>query len=80
MIGLAASTLAVVVVALLLLRQSVSPMLPAHVTCASFRSQAAAQAYYRAAPVTGAHLDRDHDGIACEANRVPRDFEPVHQG
>ena len=47
------------------------------VTCASFASQAAAQAAYRANPAGLRSLDPDGDGIACEDNRAPFDRTPV---
>jgi Excalibur calcium-binding domain len=49
----------------------------ATVNCSAFKSQAAAQAAYRANPVGLANLDRDRDGIACENNRAPFDRRPV---
>src|SRR5205807_2521990 len=54
-----------------------APALAQRVTCASFATQAAAQAAYRANPTGLAHLDADHDGIACESNRCPCDRDPV---
>jgi hypothetical protein len=49
----------------------------AAVNCSAFPSQAAAQAAYRADPLGLANLDRDRDGIACEANPAPFDRTPV---
>lgn len=46
-------------------------------TCASFATQSAAQAAYRADPARYAELDRDRDGVVCEANRCPCDRDPV---
>jgi len=46
-------------------------------TCRTFQSQAEAQAYYRANPITGKRLDANRDGIACNANRTPLDWTPV---
>ncbi|MCC6224719.1 MAG: excalibur calcium-binding domain-containing protein [Thermoleophilia bacterium] len=45
--------------------------------CASFTSQADAQAVLRADPSDPNRLDADADGIACENNRIPRDMVPV---
>lgn len=71
------------VLALLLLAGALAaitliPATAAAVNCSSFPSQAAAQAAYRADPVGLAHLDRDHDGIACEDNPAPYDRTPVN--
>ncbi len=46
-------------------------------SCASFPSQAAAQAAYRANPTGLTGLDRDNDGYACEENAPPCDPTPV---
>jgi hypothetical protein len=56
---------------------SAEPMTP---TCASFASQAAAQAAYRMNPVGLANLDSDHDGLACELNKAPYDWVKVNLG
>jgi len=45
--------------------------------CNSFASQAQAQAVLRADPRDPNGLDADHDGIACEHNRAPKDLVPV---
>jgi hypothetical protein len=37
------------------------------ITCKYFSTQAEAQAAYEADPIGLANLDRDRDGIACEA-------------
>ncbi len=44
---------------------------------ADFKSQADAQAVLRADPSDPNRLDGDRNGIACEANPVPYDREPV---
>jgi uncharacterized protein YqkB len=49
-------------------------------TCSDFRSQAAAQAAYRADPSDPHRLDADRDGIACENNPPPYDGIPVLPG
>jgi Excalibur calcium-binding domain. len=45
-------------------------------TCASFISQAEAQAFYRANPLA-TFLDGDNDGIACEDSPPPFDRAPI---
>ncbi|PNK60341.1 excalibur calcium-binding domain-containing protein [Psychrobacter sp. FDAARGOS_221] len=48
----------------------ISTSLPAHaarVKCADFKSQREAQAYFNAKKPGYKSLDRDKDGIACEA-------------
>jgi hypothetical protein len=48
------------------------------VNCGDFASQAAAQAYLRAAPSDPDGLDgNDDDGIACENRPEPKDLTPV---
>lgn len=46
-------------------------------TCALFATQAAAQAFYRDNPMTGAVLDSNRDGVACQSNVAPYDTVPV---
>jgi len=48
------------------------------VHCYQFKSQAAAQVYYREHP-RATWLDIDADGIACESGRVPLDLTPVER-
>lgn len=55
-----------------------------HHRCSNFRSQAEAQAHYRADPVGHEHgpeghsaLDDNGDGVACEALPGPYDHTPV---
>jgi len=45
--------------------------------CASFQSQAEAQAVLRADPTDPNRLDPDRDGIACESSPAPRDLVRV---
>lgn len=45
--------------------------------CADFASQAQAQAVLRADPSDPNGLDADRDGIACENNGAPNDWNPV---
>lgn len=45
--------------------------------CATFKSQADAQAVLRADPTDRNGLDRNHDGIACPELPAPKDTFPV---
>src|SRR5690349_20568018 len=45
--------------------------------CGAFATQADAQRAYRADPAGLAHLDANHDGIACESNPCPCDATPA---
>lgn len=51
------------------------PIMP--LGCSTFPTQAAAQQFLRDHPTLSSRLDADHDGIACESNRGPRDLVPV---
>ena len=46
-------------------------------SCSAYRSQAAAQAAFRANPVRLAGLDTNGNGIACETRPAPYDRTPV---
>lgn len=59
------------------IREPLVGMRPSNeVRCYEFPSQAAAQRFFREHP-TARQLDADHDGVACEDNRVPKDMTPI---
>lgn len=47
------------------------------IRCASFATQAGAQAAYRSDPLRLVRLDGNHNGVACERNPAPYDATPV---